>query len=56
MFHLIAEPTRIGHPILGYIIPAAIFIISFAVAFYLYRKFTRELENRNNTPTDSRKD
>ncbi|MBD3385602.1 hypothetical protein GF407_11840 [candidate division KSB1 bacterium] len=54
MFHLVIEPTRIGHPILGYIIPAAIFIISFAVAFLLYRKFTRELENRNNDLTDSR--
>ncbi len=48
MIFLQVEPTRIGHPILGYIIPAAIFLISFAIAFYLYRRFTREIEDKNS--------
>jgi hypothetical protein len=41
---LLQQMTRIGHPILGYIIPALIFGISFAVAWALYRHFTREIE------------
>ncbi len=32
----------IGHPILGYIIPALILILSFWVAFSLFRHFTKE--------------
>ena len=43
---LMMQLTRIGPPILGYIIPAAIFIISFLVAYLLYRHFTKKLENK----------
>lgn len=32
----------IGHPILGYIIPAFIMILSFWVAFSLFKHFTQE--------------
>ncbi len=35
--------TRIGSPVLGYIIPALIFAISFFVAYVLYRHFTRQV-------------
>jgi hypothetical protein len=44
MLILLQETTRIGHPILGYIIPALIFGISFAVAWALYRHFTKKVE------------
>jgi hypothetical protein len=36
--------TRIGSPILGYIIPATVFSLSFFVAYYLFRHFTRQAE------------
>jgi hypothetical protein len=36
-------PERIGHPILGYVIPAVIFIVSFLVAYLLYRHFTGQV-------------
>jgi hypothetical protein len=44
IFLLAQQTTRIGHPILGYIIPAAIFGISFIVAYALYRHFTRQMD------------
>jgi len=45
MLAVIAQTTqRIGHPILGYIIPAIIFAISFFVAYALYRHFTKKME------------
>lgn len=50
---LLQQLPRIGSPILGYIIPAAIFGISFLVAWILYRRFTRQLQNsdeRDNRP------
>ncbi len=34
----------IGHPILGYILPAAIFFISFAVAWACYKHFTNKMK------------
>ena len=40
------EPVRIGHPILGYILPAAIFIISFWVAWACFKYFTRKLDSK----------
>jgi hypothetical protein len=42
---LLQQLERIGHPILGYIIPALIFGISFAVAWALYRHFTKQIED-----------
>ena len=41
---LAQQATRIGHPILGYIIPAIIFAVSFLVAFLLYKHFTKQIE------------
>lgn len=43
--------TRIGSPLLGYIIPAAVFSLSFFIAFYLYKHFTQkaqELDDRRD--------
>jgi len=34
--------TAIGHPILGVIIPAVVFIVSFWVAWACYRHFSRK--------------
>jgi len=34
--------AAIGHPILGYIIPAAIFIVSFWVAWACYKHFSKK--------------
>jgi len=39
---LVQTAQRIGSPILGVIIPAAIFAISFLVAFILYKHFTKK--------------
>jgi hypothetical protein len=41
---LAQQMTRIGHPILGYIIPAVIFAVSFIVAYALYKHFTRQMD------------
>lgn len=40
--------TRIGSPVLGFIIPAVIFALSFFIAFYLYRHFTKKIEEQNH--------
>jgi hypothetical protein len=40
---LIQSPKAIGDPILGYIIPTVIFLISFAVAFGCYHYFTKKM-------------
>ena len=46
MFQLLAQQTtRIGHPILGYLIPAAILAVSFYVAYALYKHFTRQIDD-----------
>jgi hypothetical protein len=42
---LVQQLQRIGHPILGYIIPTIIFLISFIVAYRLYKHFTKQIEN-----------
>ena len=36
---------RIGSPILGYIIPTIIFVVSFFIAYKLYKHFTKQMEN-----------
>lgn len=33
--------TRIGHPWLGVVIPAAVFVLSFVFTWLLYRHFSR---------------
>ncbi len=40
--------TRIGSPILGVVIPALIFGLSFFIAFYLYRHFTKQMEEQKD--------
>jgi len=37
-----AAAAPIGHPILGYVIPAIIFAISFWIAWACYRHFSRK--------------
>lgn len=45
MIHFLAMQTkRIGHPALGIVIPAVIFLISFLVAYLLYRHFSKTLD------------
>ncbi|MFQ6092700.1 MAG: hypothetical protein ACE5OR_08475 [bacterium] len=36
-----SQAQRIGHPALGIVIPAVIFIVSFLAAYLLYRRFSR---------------
>lgn len=45
---MVQEVTRIGHPILGFIIPAVIFGVSFLVAYGLYRHFTRGINQQKD--------
>jgi len=35
------QAERIGHPAFGIIIPAVIFIGSFLIAYFLYRRFSK---------------
>ena len=45
MIAVIAQAAqRIGSPALGIIIPAAVFALSFFVAFILYRHFIKKME------------
>ena len=46
---LLQQLPRIGSPVLGYIVPAAIFAISFFVAWLLYRRFTRQLDGSDES-------
>lgn len=39
---ILLQTVRIGHPILGVIIPGVILIISFVVTWLLYRHFSRD--------------
>lgn len=36
-----AQGTRIGSPLLGVVIPAAIFLLSFGLTWLLYRHFSQ---------------
>lgn len=38
---------QIGSPVLGYVIPAVVFLFSFFIAFYLYKHFSKQLEKEN---------
>lgn len=44
LLFILLQTGRIGHPILGYIIPAAIFAVSFYVAYALYRHFSKKAQ------------
>ena len=44
IYSLILQAQRIGHSAFGIIIPAAIFLISFLVAYLLYRHFSKAAE------------
>ena len=39
--NLLAQSTRIGSPILGVVIPAVVFFVSFILTWALYRHFSR---------------
>jgi hypothetical protein len=39
---LLAQFTRIGSPVLGILIPAVVFVTSFALTWMLYRHFSRK--------------
>ena len=41
VFSVILQVSRVGSPVLGIIIPAIIFLISFVAAWMLYRHFSR---------------
>ena len=41
--NLLADaPARIGNPILGWIIPALVFVLSFVLTWMLYRHFSQK--------------
>ena len=45
MIHFLAlQFERTGHPAFGILIPAVIFLISFLVAYLLYRHFSKAAE------------
>ncbi len=44
MAMLAQQPVRIGHPILGYIIPAVVFGLSFLIAYLLYRHYSKKTD------------
>ena len=41
VFMVLMQTVRIGSPVLGVIIPAIIFVISFIATWMLYRHFSR---------------
>ncbi len=42
MIALVDAPARIGHPALGWIIPAVVFVASFVLTWMLYRHFSQK--------------
>ena len=42
MIALMDAPARIGHPALGWIIPAVVFVFSFVLTWMLYRHFSQK--------------
>lgn len=41
MMAIVAQSMRIGPPILGVIIPAIVFLVSFVLTWMLYKHFSR---------------
>ena len=41
MFAQATVPARIGPPILGIIVPAIVFVVSFVLTWMLYKHFSR---------------
>lgn len=39
---LLAESQRLGHPALGWIVPGAIFVLSFVLTWMVYRHFSQK--------------
>ena len=37
---------RVGLPVWGIVLPALVFILSFAVTYFLYRHFAKELHKK----------
>jgi len=40
-FVILTEMVRIGHPLLGILIPGAILLLSIVLTWFLYRKFSK---------------
>ena len=53
MIFLLAAGQRLGHPILGIIIPAVIFAISFFLTYWLYRRFAGALDEKHDSGGES---
>ena len=45
MTDVIADPVRIGSPVLGFIIPAIIFGLSFLLTYLLIRHFMKKQDS-----------
>ncbi len=41
-FVILTEMVRIGHPILGILIPGGILLLSIMLTWWLYRKFSKD--------------
>ncbi|MGH9796057.1 MAG: hypothetical protein ACRD5G_14915 [Candidatus Acidiferrales bacterium] len=41
MMLLVGAAQRLGHPALGWIIPGAIFVLSFVLTWMVYKHFSR---------------
>ena len=39
---------RLGSPILGVIIPALIFLVAFSLTYWLYRRFSRGMDEQQD--------
>ncbi|MGH9792102.1 MAG: hypothetical protein ACRD5W_12905 [Candidatus Acidiferrales bacterium] len=42
MMLLVATVQRLGHPALGWIVPGAIFVVSFVLTWMVYKHFSRK--------------
>lgn len=38
---LLQSPQRLGHPALGWIVPGAVFVVSFVLTWMVYRHFSQ---------------
>ena len=44
----IIVPERLGSPIWGVIIPALIFLVAFSLTYWLYRRFSRGMDEQQD--------
>ncbi|MFQ5776588.1 MAG: hypothetical protein ACE5IP_01110 [Terriglobia bacterium] len=50
---LIAASQRLEIPVLGVIIPALIFLVSFLLTYWLYRRFSRSVSGQQDRASGS---